>query len=135
VIVEDQPELGRALERVFRSRGYDAKVVESCGRVLGSMELWDCAVLDVDLPDGSGVNLSGEMLRRRQTKCVVFFSAQVDPEVRRRAEAFGPFVSKMADLDELLDTVSWELRRVEGGSRSGTYERSRDTRSKRRAKA
>jgi DNA-binding response OmpR family regulator len=140
LLVEDQVDLARVLQRILRSRSLDVHTTSSCREALDLDEQWDCAILDVDLPDGNGVDLAYELLASAKTAAVVFFSAESSVSVRTRAEQYGPFVSKCADIDDLVDTVHAEVDRARkaGAIASGTYVRfgrqSSDA-AKRRAKA
>jgi two-component system, OmpR family, response regulator len=124
LLVEDQVEVARALRRVFSSRGFAAEIATSCAEARALAGPWDCAVLDVDLPDGSGIDLAGELRRDGGAACVVFYSAQVDPRVQSAAEVHGPFVNKRAGSDELVEMVQWQILRAGPSAASGTFQRS-----------
>jgi DNA-binding response OmpR family regulator len=139
LLVEDQPDLARVLQRILRSRRLSVHTSGSCREALQQQDSWDCAILDVDLPDGNGIDLGRELLDSARTLCVVFFSAQSDASVRASAEELGPFVSKTADVDDLVLAVQAEVKRarIVAAAGSGTYaqyRRSEVAAAKRRAK-
>lgn len=123
LVVEDQRELARVLRRSFLGLGHSVELVVSTAGALRLKGAWDCAVLDIDLPDGSGIELATQLLQAGVTRQVVFFSAQSDPTIFLRAEALGPFVPKQAGVEELMRVVERELRtsRAASDMGSGTF--------------
>jgi DNA-binding response OmpR family regulator len=134
-LVEDHIEVARALQRTFAARGFAASIAVSAAEALVEVTQWDCAVLDIDLPDGTGIALAAEIRNRRLAACLVFYSAQTDPDVMAAAEQYGPFVAKGAGADELIEVVQWQIQRAGRAASSGTFETSTSGRAKRRAKA
>jgi two-component system, response regulator RegA len=68
-----------------------------------------CALLDLDLGDGDGVDVA-EMLRVHQPDLpVAFFSGGAPPAVAARAKALGPIFHKPDQLD---DAIAWVLGRA-----------------------
>lgn len=119
VLVEDDPELARTLERVLARYGHVTAVASSVAAAERLGQRFDCGILDIDLPDGSGVALAGRMLDAGQLGAVVFYSASTDPDVIAEARELGPFVPKSAGTRELeralADAVSCAARQVAGG--------------------
>jgi two-component system response regulator RegA len=65
-----------------------------------------CALLDLDLGDGDGVDVA-ELLRVHQPDLpVAFFSGGAAPAVMSRARALGPIFAKPDDLDA---AVAWAV--------------------------
>lgn len=124
LLVEDQPDLARVLTRILGARGFEVTVL----RTRAEAEAFDgrvhCAILDIDLPDGSGIDVARVLSEKGKAMSTVFFSAQTDPDVVAEAESVGPFVSKSLDIDVLISTVGTSIRRAldvaAGGS--GAYE-------------
>jgi two-component system response regulator RegA len=66
-----------------------------------------CALLDLDLGDGNGVDVA-ELLRVHQPELpVAFFSGGAAPTVVARARAMGPVFRKP---DELEAAITWVVR-------------------------
>ena len=68
----------------------------------------DVAVLDINLPDGNGLDLAARMRQLRATTGVplVFITASRDPRHRERAEGLGiPLIEKPFGAGALLDTI------------------------------
>jgi DNA-binding response OmpR family regulator len=104
LVVEDDPLVGRALRRALTERGHAVELAVTCGQARGATLPFDCAVLDIDLPDGSGLALARELLGT-VSPTVVFFSGSDDPQVRLDASDLGTFVPKSAGVEQLLEIV------------------------------
>src|SRR5688572_15214472 len=96
LLVEDDPELARTVERVLSRYGHVTVVVNNVAAAEALSESFDCGILDIDLPDGSGVRLAEALLDRGQLGAVVFFSASTDADTVAEACEIGPFVAKSA---------------------------------------
>lgn len=118
LLVEDDPELARTVERILVRYGHVTHAVSTVGAADAVAESFDCAILDLDLPDGSGVSIAEQLLDRGQVGAVVFFSACTEADIVARATALGPFVPKSAGTSDLLravaDAVSHAARQVAG---------------------
>jgi DNA-binding response OmpR family regulator len=105
LVVEDDPGIGRALSRALRQEGHAFVLVERCHLARELQQSFDVGVLDLELPDGSGVDLGRELLVRGMLETVVFFSATADSALLRRAAEFGEVVPKHGDPSLLIDAV------------------------------
>jgi len=118
VLVEDDPELARTVERVLTRYGHNTTVASSIAQAEALTGTFDCGILDIDLPDGNGVDLAVRMLDSGQIGAVVFYSASSDPDVIAQARELGPFVSKAAGTRELeralAEASSCAARQVAG---------------------
>jgi DNA-binding response OmpR family regulator len=94
LLVEDDPEMARTLERVLARYGHRTTLVRSAAEADALGQVHDCGLFDIDLPDGSGVELAERLLDRGELTTVVFFSACTDAEVLEHASRIGSFVSK-----------------------------------------
>jgi DNA-binding response OmpR family regulator len=121
LLVEDDPELARTVERVLSRYGHVTVLVSSVAAAEAISDTFDCGILDIDLPDGSGVELAESLLDRGQLGAVVFFSASTNADVVAQACELGPFVAKAAGTRELeralADAVSCAARQVAGSDR------------------
>ena len=118
LLVEDDPELARTVDRVLARYGHVTVTVTSVGAAQALADTFDCGILDIDLPDGNGVMLAEGLLDRGQLGAVVFFSASSDADIIAEACELGPFVAKSAGTRELeralADAVSCAARQVAG---------------------
>jgi DNA-binding response OmpR family regulator len=122
VLVEDDPELARTVERVLARYGHTTVTASSVAAADALHGSFDCGILDIDLPDGNGVSLAARMLDDGRVGAVVFYSASTDPDVVASAGRLGPFVAKSAGTRELeravAEAVSVAARQVAGGGSS-----------------
>ena len=93
LIVDDEEPLARVMERVLRSRGFEADVALNGAEARKLMEKRDYAValLDVRLPDESGYGLLEELRETRPDTAVVMISGVDDPELGKAALEHGAF--------------------------------------------
>ncbi len=105
-IADDSVVVRRALTQRLAREGLE---VYSGGSAADSrnmeMRAFACALLDLDLGDGDGVDVA-EVLRAQQPRLpVAFFSGGAAPEVVERARALGPIFQKPDELDAAVDWV------------------------------
>ena len=120
LIVDDQPDLRDMLARVFARESYRVSLAASLeeARAVIDAALPDVIVLDVALPDGSGVDLCRELRRRDLRVPILLLTAH--GEVRQRVEGLD------AGADDFLPKpfAVAELRaRVRALGRRGPVER------------
>jgi DNA-binding NarL/FixJ family response regulator len=111
LVLEDDPLVRRGLSRALRVAGHVVVAVERCSGVRDLARGFDVAILDLELPDGSGVEVASELLAIRATRGVVFFSGAGDPALLRRAERLGAVVAKSENLKPLLDAIDSSQRK------------------------
>ena len=107
LIVEDEENLGVTLRDYFRSRGYAvewaATVAEADALKTKLGDALDLALLDINLPDGNGLEMARSWRRERRDLVVVFLSAMNDPALRVEGLEIGAedYVTKPFELKEL----------------------------------
>lgn len=126
LIVEDDPMVRRAVARALRGAGHQVVAVERCDAARGLGHAFDVAVLDLELPDGTGVEMARELLGVGTTEGVVFFSGAVDESLLLRAAKLGKVVAKSGDLGSLLEAVA-QLRATRSARRRTLASRSADS--------
>jgi hypothetical protein len=70
-----------------------------------------CALLDLDLGDGNGVDVAEFLQIHQPNLPIAFFSGGASPAVMTRARALGPVFRKPDELDE---AVAWVLVQAHG---------------------
>ncbi len=106
-VVDDDRDIRRALERLLRSYGHEVMVFESAEAYLAQNRSADCAILDIELPGLSGLELEERMTREGRETPVVFITAHRD--LAARAAARLPrrsFLEKPIDEDGLIDAIA-----------------------------
>jgi DNA-binding NarL/FixJ family response regulator len=110
VVVEDHPTVREGLCLVLEREGF-AVVARAGTAEEGHAAIVEtnpsCALVDVDLPDGSGVELTRRLLRRDARFAVLLYTGMDDPGVLEDALASGArgFTLKTSDPETLLNAV------------------------------
>ncbi|MDX6583025.1 MAG: cyclic di-GMP phosphodiesterase [Solirubrobacterales bacterium] len=118
LIVDDQPELLRLMERML-DREHDCKVAggNTEARAQLAKHSFELVLCDIEMPDGSGLELAEELARERPHTSVVLVSGVDDPEVARQGFDLGVhgYLVKPFGRSELQITVinALERRRLE----------------------
>jgi CheY-like chemotaxis protein len=102
LIVEDDPVVARSIARRLLRDGYIVSLAQTCRAARAAGGGFQFAILDLDLPDGSGADLADELLRLGAVHNVVFYTGSIDHAQRERASLFGPVVDKGRDVGEVV---------------------------------
>ena len=129
-VVDDDPAIRVAIARLLRAAGYDARGYGSAAeflrrpRELGTA----CAVLDLCLPESSGLELQAALAASEDALPVVFLSGQGDIPATVRALKAGAvdFLTKPVEREALLAAVRQALAR--GVEARSARDRSRERR-------
>jgi FixJ family two-component response regulator len=108
-VVDDDPSVAGALERLFRVAGFRLVSFATAGAFLDqqSLESPSCLVLDVQLPDLNGLDLQRELKDRGWTLPIVFITGHGNVPMAVEAMRAGAvhFLPKPFDNRELLEAV------------------------------
>ena len=102
LVVEDDVTVARALSRTLARRGFSVAIARSCAAARTLAQRFDFAILDLDLPDGNGVDLARELIASSRVPSVVFFSGSRDTALLARARRVGAVVMKSSGTSEIL---------------------------------
>jgi two-component system KDP operon response regulator KdpE len=115
LVVDDEPQIVRALKVILRSAGYATEQAETKREALNAVSIRppDAMVLDLMLPDGSGVDVCTDV-RRWSALPIIVLSALGDEREKVRALDAGAddYVTKPFGTDELLARLRAVLRRA-----------------------
>lgn len=111
LVLEDFPPVAGAIARALRRLGHQVVVCTAVRHALAQFEAFDCAVVDIELPDGSGVDAAQTLIATGKAGWAVFFSGCRDEELVRRAAELGPIVDKAEGAERLCAVVTDILRR------------------------
>jgi two-component system KDP operon response regulator KdpE len=115
LVVDDEPQIVRALKVILRGAGYSTEQAESKEEALNAVSVHppDAMVLDLVLPDGSGVDVCTEV-RSWTSLPIIVLSAVGDEHEKVRALDAGAddYITKPFGTDELLARLRAALRRV-----------------------
>jgi DNA-binding NarL/FixJ family response regulator len=118
VIVDDHDALREGLIALLGGQGFDV-VGGAAGFAAGSDLIErtqpDVALVDTDLPDGSGIDLARHVLAGRPGAGVILYTANRDPDLLQRAIDSGArgYVLKDGSMAELVGAIE---RVAAGGS-------------------
>jgi DNA-binding response OmpR family regulator len=118
LVVEDFPPLASILAMAIRREGNRVTRAGTVAAALSFDERFDHAVLDVDLPDGNGVDLALQLLSRGKAQFVTFFTASRDIALLERAASLGYVVDKAAGYDCLIAAVRQQGAQSSGAKRA-----------------
>ena len=125
LVVDDEPQIVRGLKGILRSEGYEVQTAESVAEALDAVAVRppDALVLDLVLPDGSGVDVCTEV-RSWSGLPIVVLSAVGDEREKVRALDAGAddYITKPFGSEELLARLRAVLRRSQDGSEEPAIE-------------
>ena len=118
-IIDDDSSVRRSLERLLRSVGLTAKSFASAVQFLqsGHREETGCLVLDVRMPEISGLDLQDKLTRAGILLPIIFISGHgtVPMSVRAMKAGAVDFIQKPFDEQDLLDAVYRAIDRCRQG--------------------
>lgn len=125
LVVDDEAYLADLVATALRYEGFETAVAGSGAEALASVARFgpDLIVLDVMLPDGSGLDACARLRRDGCEAPVVFLTARDATEDKIKGLTVGgdDYVTKPFSLEELIARIRAVLRRT----RPGTRERAR----------
>ncbi|HKB92895.1 MAG TPA: response regulator transcription factor [Gaiellaceae bacterium] len=119
LVVDDEPQILRALRASLRGAGYDVDTAETAEDALTALAVSppDAVILDLVLPDGRGTDVCRE-LRTWSNVPVIVLSVVGDESEKVAALDAGAddYVTKPFGVDELLARLRAAMRRVDPSS-------------------
>lgn len=113
LLLEDEKNIGATLSELLEDAGYAVTWAQSCAEARDALKLYpfDVALLDVNLPDGTGFQIA-ELLQSSHT-AMLFLTAMSDPETRVHGLQLGAedYIIKPFHLQELLLRIRNALKR------------------------
>jgi DNA-binding response OmpR family regulator len=109
VILEDDPDIGFILEYYLTDQGFEVTLFKDVTSLRAGYDLQTAALylLDVQLPDGTGIDICNE-IKQRSTSAhipVVIMSAHAQSDIHKECHA-DAFLSKPFDLTALGSKIS-----------------------------
>jgi two-component system KDP operon response regulator KdpE len=116
LVVDDEPQILRALKTSLRGAGYDVTTAETAEAALTAAAVSppDAVILDLVLPDGRGTDVARE-LRSWTSVPIIVLSVVGDENEKVAALDAGAddYVTKPFGVEELLARLRAAMRRVE----------------------
>lgn len=115
LIVEDEKELSDSIVSYLRTANYICEVASRFNDAIARIENYeyDCIVLDIGLPDGSGLNLLKELKDNYKNEGVIILSAKnsIDDRITGLNMGADDYLSKPFHLPELSARIAAIIRR------------------------
>lgn len=114
-IVDDDPSVGRALKRLLRSWGMRVRTFECGGAFLSalgrSLDV-DCVVIDIQMPEMTGLEVQERMNRAGMDVPVIFITAHEEDGIEAHASNAGAagFLRKPFTEEALVGLIRNALR-------------------------
>jgi two-component system alkaline phosphatase synthesis response regulator PhoP len=106
LLVEDETHLGETLCNYLKSKNFQVEWAESLASAMEKFKSLKpyVVLMDIGLPDGSGMNLAQTLRNIRKDFVLLFLSAQNDPALRLQGLEIGAedYITKPFELKELL---------------------------------
>ena len=115
-VVDDDPAIRRSVARLLRQFGYDSLLFPSAGAFANHSDFDGavCILLDIDLSDGSGLDLRHRLKAAKVSVPVIYMTGSDTPTVREAALQSGclAYLTKPFSASSLIEP----LHRVAAGS-------------------
>jgi len=114
LLVEDEPNLGQTLRDYLRAKKFNVELATTAAEAKSKFEEIrpTIAILDIGLPDGSGIELGREFRQKRKECVLLFCTALNDPALRVEGLELGAedYITKPFELKELTLRLDRILR-------------------------
>src|SRR6185295_8639687 len=109
LIVDDDASVGDSLRVILLGRDYGAIVVTNGHDALkaADSERFDAAIIDVGLPDMSGLDLLSVLQTREPALRIIIMTALPSPEILNEAKTLGAIsvLAKHSQLSNVLELI------------------------------
>ena len=119
LIIEDDLSFREILRRTLEQERYIVEVAPNyrTGLIKLSDYTYDCILLDINLPDGNGLNLLRELKEMKKTSSLIIISARdsIEDKVEGLDLGADDYLAKPFHLAELLSRIKSVIRRNNHG--------------------
>jgi two-component system KDP operon response regulator KdpE len=115
LVVDDEPQIVRALKVVLREAGFDAFAAETAAEALDAAAVRppEAAIVDLVLPDGDGIDLTRRLREWSEMPILVLSAVGEESQKVRALEAGADdYVTKPFGTRELIARLQAALRRA-----------------------
>ena len=109
LVVDDDPGMLKGVQRLLRLHGYEAILFSSAQAFKShtDFEKAACVILDIDLNDGSGIELRNGLKAAGVSVPVIYITGNETPAVRKAALASGciAFLTKPFSAQSLIEPL------------------------------
>ncbi len=115
LIIEDEKSLGESIATYLKGEDYRCEIAPDFNSAMEKTELYDydCILLDISLPGGSGLQILKELKANNKTDGVLIISARnaLDDKVAGLKGGADDYLSKPFHLSELSARIAAIIRR------------------------
>jgi DNA-binding response OmpR family regulator len=115
LIIEDEPDLAQSIIKYFDKDGFHCEWVNNLKDGLEKIHLftYDCLLVDLNLPDGKGMDLIEQLKKAKSQSGIIIISAKnsVDDKIKGLEIGADDYLAKPFDLSELNARINSILRR------------------------
>ena len=108
-VVDDDPGMLRSVNRLLRSNGYDSLLFSSVKAFKNHVDFEGavCVVLDINLEDGSGIELRHRLKAANISVPVIYITGNDSPAVREAAHQSGclAYLTKPFSAKSLMEPL------------------------------
>ncbi len=125
LVVDDEPQIVRALKVVLREAGFEAVAAETAAQALdlAAVKPPDAAIIDLVLPDGDGVEVTRSLREWTQMPILVLSAVgEEDQKVRALEAGADDYITKPFGTRELVARLQAALRRTAPAADEPTIE-------------
>lgn len=115
LLIEDEPDLRKSIKQYLYEEGY---IIESASDFSGGLEKvsdydYDCVLVDITLPNGSGLDIVKQLKKKNPKSGIIIISAKnsLDDKISGLDLGADDYLSKPFDLAELNARIKALLRR------------------------
>jgi FixJ family two-component response regulator len=118
-VVDDDPGMLMSVKRLLRTNGYDSLLFSSAKAFKNQVDFENacCVVLDINLEDGSGIELRYGLKGAGNSVPVIYITGNDTPAVRKAALDSGciAFLTKPFSVQELIEPLKRARRHPNSG--------------------
>ena len=106
-VVDDDPGMLMSVKRLLRTNGYDTVLFSSAKAFKDQVDFKCCVVLDINLGDGSGIELRHRLNDAGISVPVIYITGNDNPAVRKAALDSGciAFLTKPFSTQSLIEPL------------------------------
>ena len=114
-VIDDDPLVRKILSSLISTAGMSVEVYGSAREFLDSKrhDVHGCILLDVEMPEMSGLDLQEELAKMDCSMPIIFISGQADVPMAAKAMKKGAvdFLTKPIDKDHLISSINESLKK------------------------
>jgi len=115
LVIEDEKQLVKEMASALRHEGYVCEVALTAAEANEKVAVYnyDCILLDINLPDGNGLNILQSLKEEGKTDGVIIITAKNSPDDKVKGLNLGAddYLAKPFYMPELIARVSAIIRR------------------------